>query len=120
MVLCFPRNRKGSVMREIRADYEQQFLLPPWIEDWAPPEHEVRFVRTLVQSLDLKGLGFKQRPAGPGAPYYAADTLLSVWLYGYMLKIRSSRQLETALHRRVHRCVPFLQQHLQIIAVESA
>ncbi len=79
---------------EIRADYEQIWMFPPCIEDWVGPDHSARFIRDLVDSLDLKALGFRVTETTVGRPCYAADLLLKVWLYGYFSKIRSSRRLE--------------------------
>jgi len=81
---------------EIRADFNQQFLLPPSLEDWVPQDHAVRFLRDFVRQLDLKALGFSERETEQGRPNYSSELLLSVWLYGYMERIRTSRKLEHA------------------------
>ena len=81
---------------EIHADYGQQFLLPPSLEDWVPADHPVRFIRDFVAQLDLAGLGFRVRQSPDGRPNYSSELLLSAWLYGYLEKIRSSRKLEHA------------------------
>ena len=87
--------------QELRANYSQNFLLPPSIEDWVPSDHLARFVRECVDSMDLKEMGFKQRRSEDGRPSYAADLLLKVWLYGFLQRIRSSRGLERACRNEV-------------------
>jgi transposase len=81
---------------EIEANYEDQWLFPPSLEDLLPKEHPARMVREFVEAQDLKALGFKLRTEEEGRPNYSVKLLLKVWLYGYMSKIRSSRGLERA------------------------
>ncbi len=79
---------------QIRANYEQDFLLPPSLEDWISKNHPARFIREFVDSVKLKELGFKVETNEEGRPYYSSDLLLKVWIYGYFNRIRSSRKLE--------------------------
>ncbi|MBC8490486.1 MAG: IS1182 family transposase [Bacteroidetes bacterium] len=79
---------------QIKANYSQDFLLPPSLEDWIPSDHPSRFIREFIQSLDLRKLGFKVETSEEGRPYYSSDLLLKAWLYGYFHRIRSSRKLE--------------------------
>lgn len=79
---------------QIKANYEQNFLLPPSIEDWLSIDHPSRYIREFVEGLNLSELGFKISTNEEGRPYYSSDLLLKVWLYGYFNKFRSSRQLE--------------------------
>ncbi len=80
----------------IHADYGQQFLLPPAIEDWISTDHPARFLREFVEELDLPKLGFVTASGEEGRPAYAPGLLLKIWLYGYLQRIRSSRKLEKA------------------------
>lgn len=84
-------------MRQIlAADYEQIHLLPPSVEDWVGPEHPARFVREFVAALDLKELGLDTLKRDEGGVTYEPGLLLSVWLYGYLRRVRSTRALERA------------------------
>lgn len=86
---------------EIRANYQEQYLLPRAIEDWVSEDHPARFIREFVDCLDLKELGFKARQVEQGRPNYASDLLLKVWLYGYLENIRSCRALERACRNQM-------------------
>lgn len=86
---------------QIKANYEQEFLLPPSLEDWINKDHPSRYIREFVESLDLKELGFKVLTNDEGRPYYSSDLLLKLWLYGYYQRIRSSRKLEIACKENI-------------------
>lgn len=75
------------------------FLLPPSLDDWVPAGHPVRFVRDLIDSVELGSLGIHETPGDDGRPHYAPQMLLGIWVYGYMERIRSSRALERACLR---------------------
>src|SRR5208282_1287911 len=64
----------------IAPDYGQQFLFPPALEDWVPPDHPARFLREFVDQLDLPALGFVIPSGGEGRPPYAPSLLLKIWL----------------------------------------
>jgi transposase len=87
--------------REMRAEYNQLLLLPRNVEEWVGATHPARMVRELVDSLDLDALGFAKHDEVDGAPYYGANLLLKVWLYGYFMRVRSSRKLEHACREQL-------------------
>lgn len=87
--------------QEIRADYKQTLIFPPCVEDWVPANHPARFIREIVEAMELEKLGFKQSEGEEGRPHYAAEMLIEVWLYGYYSRIRSTRGLEKACMENV-------------------
>jgi transposase len=77
-------------------------LLPPSVEDFVAKDDPVRFVAQVVASMDLAALNLVDAdPSAAGAPAYSVRVLLSVWLYGYLRRIRSTRQLEVACRERL-------------------
>jgi transposase len=86
--------------RQLRADYTTQFLFPRSLENWVKPDDPARYIRTFVDSLDLREIAGEEWAKAAadryGRPHYAFDLLLKVWLYGYVYNIRSTRKLERA------------------------
>ena len=54
----------------------------------------VRIIDLFVDSLSLKDMGFKTEFIENGRPAYHPSDLLKLYLYGYLNRTRSSRQLE--------------------------
>jgi transposase len=81
---------------------EQVILLPDRLDDYVDEESPVRFMDAFVDSLDLKGLGFRRvEPAETGRPPYDPSDLLKLYVYGYLNQARSSRRLERECQRNV-------------------
>jgi transposase len=77
-------------------------LLPDSVEDYVGAENPVRVVDAFVEGLDLNGLGFDRKPEGSaGAPPYDPKAMLKLYVYGYLNRIRSSRELEKATRRNL-------------------
>jgi transposase len=90
-----------SMSYAIDANYSQQWLLPPSLEDLLPAEHPARLVREFVDVLDFDELGFKTEVAETGRPRYATRMLTKVILYGYMNRLRSTRLWEKACYNDI-------------------
>jgi transposase len=86
---------------------EQAWLLPPSLDDLLPEDHSARFVAAFVDGLDRNAWAEMEIDIDGdplGAPAYDPQALLSVWLYGFMTGVRSSRKLEAACRDQI----PFL------------
>lgn len=83
---------------------ESQWLLPPRVDELIGEDHAARFVAAFIDELDeatWRGLAVVRGGEKEGAPAYHAALLLSVWLYGFMTKVRSSRRLEAACREQL-------------------
>lgn len=82
---------------------EQAMLLPPSVEDYVGEDNPVRAIDAYVESLDLGQLGFQHAEGGltVGQPAYAPAALLKLYLYGYLMGVRSSRRLERETRRNL-------------------
>ena len=85
-----------------RCHRRQQILFPDTLDDYVTEENPVRFLDAFVDSLDLRTLGFTHAELKEtGRPPYDPAALLKLHLYGYLNKVRSSRQLERECQRNV-------------------
>ena len=78
---------------------QQTWLMPPSLDELVPPDHPARFVGAMVDAIERaewSELGIRIEGEPLGAPAYHPRALLSVWLYGFMTRVRSSRKLEAA------------------------
>lgn len=82
-------------------DRRQASLFPIALEDAIENDNTVRAIDTFVNSLGLDQLGFKTDFGENGRPAYHPSTLLKLYIYGYMNRIRSSRQLEKECKRNI-------------------
>ena len=82
---------------------EQVSFLPPRIEDYVGRDNPVRAIEAFVDGLDLLELGFlhAKYDGGPGQPPYDPADLLKLYLYGYLNRVRSSRNLAREAERNL-------------------
>ncbi|MCB9245690.1 MAG: transposase [Flavobacteriales bacterium] len=69
-------------------------LFPVSLEEAIDHDNEVRLIDIFVNSLNLKDFGFKCDFDENGRPAYRPADLLKLFIYGYLNKVRSSRDLE--------------------------
>jgi transposase len=83
---------------------QQTWLLPPSLDELVPEDHPARFVASFVDSLSLdfwQKMNILFEGEAFGAPSYHPRLLLSIWLYGFMTRTRTSRKLEGACRDQI-------------------
>jgi transposase len=109
---------------------DQEFLLPPSLQDWLPEDHLARFVADVMNELDLSAIYAKyERSDGRGLSAYHPLLMTRVLLYGYCIGITSSRKIEKATYDNLafrylsadqhpdhDTLAAFRQQHLEVLA----
>jgi len=80
-------------------DRNQSTMFPEVLDDYIDDNNSVRFIDAFIDGLDLAAMGFTySEPKETGRKPYNPGDLLKLYIYGYLNKIRSSRQLEKATH----------------------
>ena len=75
-------------------DRSQSIMFPELVDEYVSEDNPVRFIDAYVNNLNLIDLGFTHSiPKLTGRPSYAPSDLLKLYIYGYLKKTRSSRQL---------------------------
>jgi transposase len=78
---------------------DQEFLLPPSLQEWLPEDHLARFVADVMNELDLSTIySAYERGDGRGLSAYHPLLMTRLLLYGYCIGITSSRKIEKATY----------------------
>jgi len=85
--------------RFIQYDRNQQYLLPPSVDEWLPEGHLARFIVEVIDQLDLSKL--TRRYSGSGSAAYHPAIMLALLVYGYASGTFSSRKIERATYDSV-------------------
>jgi len=80
---------------------DQEFLMPPNMRLWLPPEDPVWLVIETVAALDTSKLHAQRSVGGAGRAGYHPDMLLTLLIWGWAQGQRSSRKLEMLCKRDV-------------------
>ncbi len=76
------------------SDRSQSIMFPELVDEYVSEDNAVRFIDAYVDNMNLFELGFTHSiPKLTGRPSYAPSDLLKLYIYGYLKKTRSSRQL---------------------------
>jgi transposase len=80
----------------------QATLFPEVLDEVIAADSEVRVIDAYFDTLDLAAVGFSKVAAeATGRPPYHPGDLATLYLYGYLNRIRSSRRLEREAQRNV-------------------
>lgn len=82
-------------------DRTQINLFPVSLDQSIDPDNEVRIIDLFVDSLSIKDYGFRTDFIENGRPAYHPADLLKLFIYGYLNKVRSSRDLEKECRRNI-------------------
>lgn len=90
-------------MKYIEGTNRQQLVLfPRSLDELVSPENETRIIDRFVNILDLRQMGFKNmNMPEEGRPAYHPADLLKLYIYGYLNRTRSSRELEKESYRNL-------------------
>jgi transposase len=80
---------------------EQGFLLPPDVRDWLAGDHLAWFVIDAVAGMDLAAFYGAYRADGLGRAAYEPSMMVTLLVYAYATKQRSSRAIEGACRQDV-------------------
>ena len=89
-------------MKYIKGQNRNQVsVFPESLESAIDLDNEVRIIDMFVDSLNIEELGFRINHVENGRPAYHPKDLLKLYIYGYLNKIRSSRDLEKESKRNI-------------------
>ena len=81
---------------------DQLTIMPMCLDDYIEADSICRVISAYVNSLDMAALGFKYAETkDTGRPPFDPKSMLMLYLYGYLNRVRSSRRLEAETKRNV-------------------
>lgn len=89
-------------MKYIKGQNRNQLVIfPTSLDNAIEKDNDVRFIDLFVESLDVSSVGFKIDHIENGRPAYHPKDLLKLYIYGYMNRTRSSRELEKECKKNI-------------------
>ncbi len=80
---------------------DQDYLLPPSLQQWLPEGHLAYFVSDVVDQLDLTPMHAEYGEEKRGQPPYDPRMMTKLLVYGYCVGVYSSRKIQQRLHEDV-------------------
>ncbi len=88
----------GFITGEFRT---QATLFPKQLDDYASEDNATRVIDVFIDGIDLSAMGFKTTSAATGRPGYHSESMLKLYVHGYLNRIQSSHRLEREAGRNV-------------------
>jgi transposase len=79
----------------------QSILFPDSLDQIIEQTNEVRLIDLFIESINIADYSFAIKESREGRPAYHPKDLLKLYVYGYLNRIRSSRQLERECKRNI-------------------
>ncbi len=79
----------------------QLTIFPVSLDGSIDKDNEVRIIDMFVDSFDMSDMGFRNNFIENGRPAYNPKDLLKLYIYGYLNRVRSSRDLEKMSKRNI-------------------
>jgi transposase len=92
-------SRMGKTYRPWNSN--QQYLLPPSVQDWLPENDLVYFILDTVNELDISAIKQKYEQEKRGFPPYHPRMMAALLLYSYCRGVFSSRKIMQACQERI-------------------
>ena len=80
---------------------EQEFLLPPCLNEWLPPGHLAHYISHTIDALDLSAFFKRYEDGGSRNQPFHPAMMVKVLVYGYATGVFSSRKIASKLHEDV-------------------
>jgi len=81
---------------------DQLTLMPLFLDDYIGADSICRIIAAYVSNLDMSAMDFKYaQTKETGRPPFNPTSMLMLYLYGYLNRVRSSRRLEAETHRNI-------------------
>lgn len=91
-------------MRYILPVNRTQCVMLNTLDDLVPSDHPVRLIDMVIEQMvaaNPEQFITKRAESDPGRPAYAPQTMLKLFLYGYLINCRASRKLEAETKRNI-------------------
>jgi len=87
---------------KVGVDRKQLTLIPICLDEYVPEDHICRVIDAFTRQLDLCKLKIKHAECKTkGCRPYDPQKMLSLYIYGYLHRVRSSRRLEAETRRNL-------------------